>query len=681
MTVDTIPMQQWLEQDQEAWVHSLGRIRLRLGEKLDVNQGSPEMTSKKASKKTSEPKQSNQANGLDTPNLNQQQGSGDEEPETLERLAKVFGLSTFEKDLLILCAGVEWDTEIANLVKMLQGASASTLPTFGLAFGVLDAPHWSAVNPAAPLRQWRMIELGAGERLTDRPLQIDERVLQYLAGLSYIDTRFQGYIELVTQEMDLPESYQRVAEQIEAHWSEASSQNRGVIQLINRQGNDVQAIALQACQQLGINLHRLRVEDIPTNATERVALARLWEREAVLSHTALLIEQNEGQDLLGARRFLEQARSLTLLAVKEPLIALQRMSHRVEVPSLTQADQLAVWKAGLGTSAAGLNGHLGEVVSQFQMGPAGIREVCDDLLIQDAQEAEQEREETLTQSLWSACRTQARRHLDGLAERIDSNATWEDLVLPEAQLQTLRDIGNQVKHRQKVYEDWGFTRKSARGLGISALFTGSSGVGKTLASEVLANELSLDLYKIDLSQVVSKYIGETEKNLRRVFDAAEQSGAILFFDEADALFGKRTEVKDSHDRYANIECSYLLQRMESYPGLAVLTTNMKQGLDQAFLRRIRFIVHFSFPGHEHRKKIWQRVFPNETPTNNLNLNKLSQLNMTGGNIRNIALHAAFFAAEAKESVTMAHLLQATRAEYAKLEKSLPEKEIRNWLEK
>ncbi len=679
MTVNTIPMRQWLEQDQETWFHSLGRIRLRLEKKLDANQGSPEKTSKKASKKTSDPKQSKQAKRLDELNLHQQQESGDEDPETLERLAKVFGLSNFEKDFLVLCAGVEWDTDIAALVKMLQGTGVSTLPTFGLAFGVLNDPHWSALNPAAPLRQWRMIELGSGERLTDRPLQIDERVLHYLAGLSYVDTRFQAYIEPFTQGMDLPESYQRVAEQIVTLWSESPSQNRGVIQLINRQGNEFQAIASEACQQLGINLHRMRVEDIPTNGTERAALARLWEREAVLSHTALLIEQGEGQDLQGAIRFLEQARSLTLLAVKEPLSGLQRMSHRVEVPSLTQADQLELWKDCLDSSAVELNGNLGQIVSQFQMGPASIREVCDDLLIQKAQETEYEPVETINQHLWVACRTRARRRLDGLAERIHSNAMWQDLVLPEAQLQTLRDIGNQVKHRQQVYEDWGFNQKSARGLGISALFTGSSGVGKTLASEVLANELNLDLYKIDLSQVVSKYIGETEKNLRRVFDAAEQSGAILLFDEADALFGKRTEVKDSHDRYANIECSYLLQQMESYPGLAILTTNMKQGLDQAFLRRIRFIVHFPFPGQEHRKEIWQRVFPEETPTINLDLDKLSQLNITGGNIRNIALQAAFFAAESRESVAMAHLLKGTRAEYDKLEKSLPEKEIRNWM--
>jgi SpoVK/Ycf46/Vps4 family AAA+-type ATPase len=196
---------------------------------------------------------------------------------------------------------------------------------------------------------------------------------------------------------------------------------------------------------------------------------------------------------------------------------------------------------------------------------------------------------------------------------------------------------------------------------------------------VLANELALDLYKIDLSQVVSKYIGETEKNLRRVFDAAEAGGAILLFDEADALFGKRSEVKDSHDRYANIEVSYLLQRMEAYRGLAILTTNMKNALDPAFLRRIRFVVHFPFPDASQRMAIWQRIFPPQTPTQNLDAEKLAQLNVAGGNIRNIALAAAFLAAEEESPVTMRHLLQAARSEYLKIEKTLTAEEVRGWV--
>ena len=194
----------------------------------------------------------------------------------------------------------------------------------------------------------------------------------------------------------------------------------------------------------------------------------------------------------------------------------------------------------------------------------------------------------------------------------------------------LREIAVHVAHRATVYDTWGFGAMSNRGLGISALFAGASGTGKTMAAEVLANALRLDLYRIDLSSVVSKYIGETEKNLRRVFDAAEDGGAILFFDEADALFGKRSEIKDSHDRYANIEINYLLQRMESYRGLAVLATNMKGMLDPAFLRRIRFVINFPFPDATQRAEIWQRIFPPNTPTEGLDIGKLARLSVAGG---------------------------------------------------
>jgi SpoVK/Ycf46/Vps4 family AAA+-type ATPase len=239
----------------------------------------------------------------------------------------------------------------------------------------------------------------------------------------------------------------------------------------------------------------------------------------------------------------------------------------------------------------------------------------------------------------------------------------------------LREIAVNVRQRDQVYGRWGFAGKGERGLGISALFAGASGTGKTMAAEVLAHELALDLYRVDLSQVISKYIGETEKNLRRIFDAAEGGAAILLFDEADALFGKRSEVKDSHDRFANIEVSYLLQRMEVYRGLAILTTNLKSALDPAFLRRLRFVVAFQFPSQAQREDIWRRVFPAETPTDGLDLERLARMNVAGGNIRNIAVGAAFLAAEAGEPVRMTHVLRAAEREYAKLERPLNRTEL------
>jgi SpoVK/Ycf46/Vps4 family AAA+-type ATPase len=248
-------------------------------------------------------------------------------------------------------------------------------------------------------------------------------------------------------------------------------------------------------------------------------------------------------------------------------------------------------------------------------------------------------------ALWQASRAQARPQLDDLAQRIEPKAVWDDLVVPPAPRWVLQQIAVQVRERYTVYQDWGFAARSDRGLGITALFAGVSGTGKTLAAEVLARHLGLDLYRIDLATVVSKYIGETEKNLRRVFDAAEAGGAILLFDEADALFGKRSEVKDSHDRFANIEISYLLQRMEAYSGLAILTTNLKDALDLAFQRRLRFVVDFAFPDARLRADIWRGVFPAGTPTEGLEPERLAQLNLAGGGIHNVALSAAFLAAD------------------------------------
>ena len=271
--------------------------------------------------------------------------------------------------------------------------------------------------------------------------------------------------------------------------------------------------------------------------------------------------------------------------------------------------------------------------------------------------------------------------MEQLATRIAVKAKWDELVLPPEQKALLRQITDQVGRRNRVYDAWGFREKMNRGLGINALFAGESGTGKTMAAEVIANELQLDLFRIDLSAVVNKYIGETEKNLRRLFDAAEDSGAILFFDEADALFGKRSEVKDSHDRYANIEINYLLQRMESYRGLAILATNMKNTLDKAFMRRLRFVVDFPFPGVEERKEIWRKVFPPETPVdNNLDYQRLASLNLCGGSIQNVALNAAFLAAQHNDGrVTMPLLLNAARTEFKKLERPAKESDFR-WLD-
>jgi SpoVK/Ycf46/Vps4 family AAA+-type ATPase len=347
---------------------------------------------------------------------------------------------------------------------------------------------------------------------------------------------------------------------------------------------------------------------------------------------------------------------------------------RIALAAPTAIERRQVWGASLGPAAARMNGALDAIADQFRLDVPSIH-VAGGALRRLAEEAG---DDALEREAWRICREHARRSMEQFARRIESKAQWDDLVLPEPQTRVLHQVAVHLRQRATVHERWGFAAKYSRGLGLSALFSGASGTGKTMAAEVLAHTLGLDLFQIDLAGLVSKYIGETEKNLKRVFDAAEESGAILLFDEADALFGKRTEVKDSHDRYANLEVSYLLQRMEAYRGLAILTTNMRQAIDTAFLRRIRFMVEFPFPDAAHRARIWRRVFPAGTPTADLDPERLAHLNITGGIIRNIAILAAFLAADEAEPVRMAHLLDAARTEYAKLERPLGSAEREVW---
>lgn len=609
----------------------------------------------------------------------------------LDILCEAFRLSPFERDLLLLCAGVELDSSFAELCATVQGDSRQQHPTFSLALTALPEAHWSAITPTAPLRYWRLIELGASDTLTRSQIRIDERVLHYLAGVSGLDVRLQGLIEPLELGTILPSSHQHIGEKIARLWSQTSNKlSWPIINLVGEQPAANQAVAAFTCRLCKIPLNLLRGPEIPTAVAERDALARLWEREAVLGGGALLVDCDELETNRTLLAFLESVRSMLFAVSREPVRPWRRRLIRCDVRKPSPIEQKKLWQESL-SQISDVDGELNQLVSQFSLGAQAISAISD-LAVANlngdgkggAIDERNRNDGTLPSNsffdhLWEACRTQARSRLDDLAQRIEPFASWDDIVLPESQRRTLRDMAAHVRRRATVYESWGFAEKGDRGLGISALFAGVSGTGKTMAAEVLANELHLDLYRIDLSQVVSKYIGETEKNLRRVFDAAEEGGAILLFDEADALFGKRTEVKDSHDRYANIEVSYLLQRMESYRGLAILTTNMKSVLDTAFLRRIRFIVQFPFPDVGQRAEIWRRVFPVLTPTENLEPAKLARLNVAGGNIRNIALHAAFLAADAGEPVRMAHLLHAARGEYAKLEKPLTDSETAHWL--
>jgi ATPase family protein associated with various cellular activities (AAA)/winged helix domain-containing protein len=597
----------------------------------------------------------------------QQSGEPLDPPAAIDALAETFRLSPFERDLLLLCAGVEMDSAMAARCAEMVGRSQRSAITFALALATLADPHWSALSPSAPLRRYRLIEIEGGQGLTGAAVRIEERILHYLAGINQLDARLESFLQSRPQPVWIAEEHRALGEQIDGDWD-------CLLHLLGDDPRGQEDIAALLAQRSGRKLYILRAENLPNAGGEVDQFIQLWGREALLLPAVLLLQMGSATVTNATQQLVERLPGPLIMGSREP-IGLHRHAAIYEVNKPEPASQMRLWRKALGRAEASLNGMLDIIAGQFNLSAETIYSVAASCVAESAKSE--------PEKLWDVCRSVARPRLQGLAERIvtgsSRTARWDDLVLPELQKQTLRQMALQSRHRMKVHETWGFAARGRRGLGLSALFAGPSGTGKTLAAEVLAGELKLDLYRIDLSAVVSKYIGETEKNLKQVFDAADEGGVMLLFDEADALFGKRAEVKDSHDRYANIEVGYLLQRMENFLGVAILATNFKSSLDKAFQRRLRFTVDFPFPDADQREAIWRLVFPKATPTEGLDYRLLAQLNMTGGNIRNIALNAAFLAAAGGSPVRLEHLLQATRQEAIKIERPLSDIEIRGWV--
>ncbi len=596
-----------------------------------------------------------------------------QQPPAIERLVSSLQLSAFEKDILLMCAGMELDAGLGDLIASIQGDASFFQPTFGLAVAALQNPHWSAVSPAGPLRYRRLIEINRVYQVVRSPLKIEEHILHYLAGITGTHEIIKEIATPVTAGEQLAPSQQTLADDIVQTIRRQEKHTIPPVIFLNGAGlSDKAAIAANAASILGLQLFVISAYAVPVGSRDAAELVRIWNREAALNDYLLYLDctdldKGEKQRMQSVTSFIENIQTAVILNSDQGFPDLKRTKVFFDIKKPAADEQKLLWKMVLANEnlpEAGLN----QIVSQFNLSADIIRKAGYELKTHLLLDENDRDSQNLYNKLWAICCHYTRPQVDELAQRIEPVASWADIVLPEAQVITLSEIAAQVKHRNKVYETWGFGSKGARGLGISVLFAGESGTGKTMAAEVLANELKLDLYRIDLSKVVNKYIGETEKNLKRIFDAAEDGGAILLFDEADALFGKRSDVKDSHDRYSNIEVSYLLQRMEAYRGLAILTTNMKNALDKAFLRRIRFVIHFPFPDASQRTEIWKKVFPAGTPKNGLDMERLGKFTIPGGNIRNIAMNAAFLAADDDVQVQMSHIIRAARSEYAKIEK-------------
>ena len=580
----------------------------------------------------------------------------------IDFITDAFELTPFERDVLLLAAGVEMDSAVATACARASGRADSGPLTLSVALATLPDPHWSALLPERPLRRHRLIEIESGLSLTLAPVRIDERVLHFIAGINGLDARLQTMVRPLTQPQLVAPSHRAIATTI---LDDLTARGSVALQLHGDDRDGQYDVASLVVDELGWSMFIVHGDDLPAGLVDRSTLATLWSREAALLGAALFVEVGASTPRQAIAEFADAIDGPLFIGAREPL-TLRRDSRLYAVSRPGRLEQRELWRAVLGASTTAAPVDVDLLAGHAPLSARAIARLAPALGT----------DHDVRLLLRKAADPSRRGALDELTQPIDARAGWDDLVVPPATRNVLEEIAAHARHRCTVYDDWGFAERGSRGLGITALFVGESGTGKTMAAEVLARDLGIDLYRIDLASVVSKYIGETEKNLRRIFDAAEASGAVLLFDEADALFGKRSDVKDSHDRYANIEVSYLLQRMEAYSGLAILTTNMKTALDRAFQRRLRFIVHFPFPDAAQRAGIWRKVFPPQTPTSGIDFDRLSRLGISGGTIRNIALLAAFRAARAGEPVGMTHLVHAARGEYEKLERTFDEAEWR-----
>src|SRR5574337_635893 len=617
-------------------------------------------------------------------------------PLFLPPLSDMFGLTSFEEQCLVVCLAPELDRKYEKLYAYLQDDSTRRSPSVDFVLRLLcdaqaeQAEARAAFAPDASLRKFMLLKVGDGEPdglapLIARPLKLDDRIVDFILGHNTVDARLDGLARLefprrsVLPAGDLHESALRFAR---AHFSNPQSADRGLtLWLHGPADREKRGIVEALCGDLGLPLVVADVAAMQAGPAPLAQSARLIGRECALQSAALCLEN---MDCLTADPMKPHAELKAVMAAASTFSRLAFMLASGPWRPEDNADgdlflsiavprpDVAICKRLWDESLAASRGLAGEVdsaalASAFRFGAGEIADVlraAENLARWRSPEAWR----VTSADLVAACRAQSSPKLGALARKIEPKQTWSDIVLPPDTLAQLNELCEQARPRHRVYGGWGFDRKLSLGKGLNALFSGPPGTGKTMAAEVIANELRRDLYRIDLSQVVSKYIGETEKNLHRIFEEAQAAHAILFFDEADALFGKRSEVKDAHDRYANIEVGYLLQKMEEYEGIAILATNLSRHIDEAFARRMHFSTDFPFPDEEHRRRIWRVVFPREAPLgDDVNFDLLArEIRLAGGAIKNIALAAAFYAAGDGHAVAMRHLWRAARREHQKL---------------
>ena len=581
----------------------------------------------------------------------------------LFELARRLALSEPERQTLLFAAAAELCTTTAALIRRIGDGP----PTVGLAMRICDGLDWQALRPDAALRRARLLALGpaADSRFTERPMWVEEPVLHFLNGVMQLAPELGAMAVQVDRDHPVATD-QATLEATAALLADRESPfSLPAIEIDCDDTSEGVIHAIEALRTAGYGALVIPAARLPATSNELGILRDLWLRDSLL-HGLGLVLVGDREAPAANHQVCGWTGPLMLVgfASRPTLLATQRVQIRHDAGLRVRA-----WEAAL--PAEHVERHadqIGRLASRFRLSTPAIAAIGADHGAGGPEE------------LWAAARDAARpRELD-LIERIEPVVTLDQVILPDDARETLATMVSAAKVHHRILAEWGGSSAGGRGLGVAALFSGESGTGKTMAAEAVARELGVDLYRVEVSAVVSKYIGETEKNLRRIFSVAEAGGGVLLFDEADTLFGKRSEVRDAHDRYANMEIGYLLQLMEGFLGLAILTTNFHDALDEAFTRRLRFTVPFPMPGAEERSQIWAGAFPRSVQLEGVDFARLARLPLSGGVIRNIALGAAFRAAAAGSSgsVTMTHILASARSEYLKIGRPPAEIDAADW---
>jgi SpoVK/Ycf46/Vps4 family AAA+-type ATPase len=610
----------------------------------------------------------------------------------LEGVRRIFGLTQREAELLLVAVAPDLDPRLKRVYGFLHDNLTLERPTVNLALELVYATAAERVRARelfgadGPLRFFRLIVTAgnASEPLTSKEFVAPERLVRAVAGHSGLDDALVASAKMARPGVPLAEvkvaeaSKDRALALLDAAGARTpnpvGATPRPAVALKGPRRSGRKHLARALCTALGRPLLVLNLSALPKDPGELSRLARTACRDALLAGAALYLddadEQAEAEGPAMVPRPVTQALArfpdvIFLGSQKrlEGLDGLDRDVLRVSCELPTPDERAAMWKASLPGDVRLAEGvDLGELSRKYSLGAgaiaAGARDAANAARIRGADA------EVRFADLLDGARMQLQHRLGTLADRITKTYAWEDLILPEDVVEVLKEMVTFAKFRQKVYDDWGFGNKHSYGRGLSALFSGPPGTGKTMVAGIMARELDMELFRIDLSRVVSKWIGETEKNLGRVFDEAALSHAIILFDEADSLFAKRTEVKSSVDRYANLEVNYLLQRMESYEGVSILTTNYDENLDEAFKRRLNFRVEFPFPDIEAREKLWPIMMPRQVKiAGEVDWRHMAKrFELSGGNIRNAVLRAAFYAAEGNLAIDQEMLEKAATRE-------------------